>query len=409
MLTPPSFTKKNDFNTFTAEISTKMEMSNEFFLRPGMAPEDLPSRNDSFSFNNKSKEIFNPVENYSCIKKETPKFGRSENHTSTPSQNIIQKLALIKNKIRLVKTFNEVLKQDPNSISDFKVSELFPGEKARLFSNKAIKKNRLYRSSKKINRRYQNENEIDSSNSSFLSKGKRMGSQQHKRGKKGPKILGQKHLEIFHSKYLNKQKNMNERFDCFVSNSTQNKSNANQQKRTKQVNFKDQIMTSQFGKSQNRRPKYPWPDMFPLISTPKMIPKPTQLKAKHLPKQFQTQFRKGIMSSFRMISSNASNKSASKENKKKLSTEKNKNNVKFYDHSAKRNRNKKLNLRYQSARKCNVPMAQPSDLGLTQHSSKKTSLENPFLMRELRSMIEKKKGRPSVGQNPVSPSIDFRL
>lgn len=395
MLTPPSFTKESKHTTFTAELSTRMEKSKDFFLPLGKSPCELESKNDSFSFNTKSKEIFNPVENFSCVKKETPKFGRAENQTSTPSQNMIRKLTLIRNQIRFEKSFNQVFNKKKNFNREPSHSKLFPGEKARIFQNKIQKRNSLVRSSKKINRRYVKDMEIYSPNSSFLSKSKRVTSQ--KRSKKGPKIFGKKHLQIFHSKFnLNRDKD-NDKLDCFISNGLKIKPIRESEKRKYRMNYKE---NNSIKESENNVPvslSSNWNKLYPMLSNLKPISNNPKIKAKHLPKVFQDQFREQIINSFRNISTNVSIVSSKKETKNNLFGTKShsKNMKRKLDQSVKRKRKMKLNLRYQSARKCNVSSKKDTDLGLTQRNLNKKPIDNQFLMRELKFMINNKKKKLS--------------
>ena len=406
MLTPPSFTKKSKHNTFTAELSTKMEMSNDFFLPLGRCPNDYPLRNDSFSFNTKAKEIFNPVENFSCVKKETPKFGRAENQTSTPCANMIKKLTLIRNQIRFEKSFNKVFNKQKNYQREQSHSKLFPGEKARVFLNKNPKKKKLARSSKKINPTYQNDLQLYSQNSSFLSKSKRVNSQ--KKSKKGPKIFGKKHLEIFHSKFNSNHKNKQRNVDNCISKVLKIKSQRNSKKRTCKVNYKENTLTRP---KQSTPSSSIWSERHPMFSDLKSGSNSHQIKAKHLPKMFQEQFREQIINSFRNIATKSTIPSPKKHHNFKFFNTKNpnKNMKRKLDQSVNKKRNKKLNLRYQSARKCNMSSKKTTNLGLTQRKLNENKPHNKFLINELKNMIDNQKGRSNKKNIPMISSIDFRL
>jgi len=410
MLKPPYFTKKSQQNTFTAELSTTVNMTKEFFLPSGVNHCNLQTRNDSFSFNKKNQDIFNPVENFSCIKKETPKFGRVENQISTPSKNMIEKLTKIKNQIRLEKTLNQVLHLKKEASNGKSQNNLFPGEKAREFQNQISKRRKLASSVKKIDNQFTNENDNQSSNSSFLSKGKRVLSYKVKRSKKGPKILGKKHLEIFHSKFMQKVDKAPQKFNCFISNRNKRKNkkeNQKYQKRTKSKQTRKSFKKNPTLNTQNPTPNPLWAELFPMLSGHKLLPKNPQIKAKHLSKNFQNQFRKGILNSFRNIPNNSSFTSASKENTSSIKKSKFDEQQRNLEPSS--NRNRKLNLRYQSARKCTYSTKKCEHLGLTQRNPNSGKMENQFLMRELRFMIDKNKGRSASKKKPIIPTIDFRL
>ena len=408
MLKPPTFSKKSEQTTFTAELFTTVNRTKEFFLPLGVSHCDPQSRNDSFSFNKKNTDIFNPLENFSCVKKETPKFGRTENQISTPSENMMQKYAEIKNQIRLEQALNKVLhfnKETPNGMLP---NKLFPGEKAREFQNRRLKRARRVCSSKKMSSKRNIENEPQSSNSSFLSKGKRVLSSKGKRSKKGPKILGKKHLEIFHSKFLNKSNKAP--LNCFIIYGNKQKSKIDSlkyQKRTHQKKANEGFTKNKSSKVQNATPNPDWSELFPMLSDPKMIPKNHQVKAKHLTKNFQKEFRKRILNPYRTIANNSTFKSPCKKNKSISKTPILESHHKNYNKSLKRNR--KLNLRYQSARKCNFSNKNDQNLGLTHRNLNQGALENQFLMRELRFMMDKSKGRSVSKKNPIIPILDFRL
>lgn len=385
--------KKRSKKTFTAEISTNIDLTQNFFLRPGLHPDSLPSRNDSFSFTNKSKEIFNPVENASCVKKETPKFGRADQHTSTPSKNMLHKLALVRNQIRLENTFKQVLQVPPAETASQLFRRQFLGQKMRGLGE--AKKPRRPGSS----RQAKVGGATGKENTSFLSKGK--GGSVQKRSKKGPKILGQKHLEIFHNKFLDKEPS---KFDCFLGVPGRNPEASDEpQKRVKLPLYHDPFKPS--GREAG--------DLLTNLCTPaKLSAKPSsnaQVNARQLSKMFQNQFRQGIIDSFRNIKPAPCEKSPGKEGLRKPEGLPGNPKLGFQDQSAKRHKKRKLNLRYQSARKCPLPLPKPVDLGMTTAGLGSSARPNNFLMRELRFMLDKP-GRGVLGARKANrPSTEFRL
>lgn len=95
-----------------SENSTAEDSNDRFFLQNGLK---RPATNteDSFSFSQPPNGIFSPRGNLSCMKKETPRFGRAENQKSTPTRNMIRKLTAIRNQIRLQRNMENVLHEPP--------------------------------------------------------------------------------------------------------------------------------------------------------------------------------------------------------------------------------------------------------------------------------------------------------
>ena len=92
-------------------VSTQEDSNDPFFLQ--MPQKQGKAKEDSFSFSRHPNDIFSPVGNFSCVKKETPKFGRAENQKSTPTRNMIRKLTAIRNQIRLQRDMENVLQGPP--------------------------------------------------------------------------------------------------------------------------------------------------------------------------------------------------------------------------------------------------------------------------------------------------------
>jgi hypothetical protein len=403
MLTSEIKSKKGSLKTFTAEISTNIDLAKNFFLPPGLQRPDLASKNDSFSFTSKSKDIFNPVENASCVKKETPKFGRTDNHTSTPSKNMMNKLARIRNQIRLENSFKQVFQQEPLNFGEKAFAKPSRVSKGRDFQEKL---GRRGLSAKKGNLNTSGHSKMNQSNSSFLSKKKRVGSQQLNRNKKGPKILGQKHLEIFHSKFLNKQTPSKQTFQGVVSGTGMCHKDPFRefQKRNYPCNFEtDPFSTLKLLTSKRVSKERMWTKMTPQLTNPNVVGPNPEIRAKNLSKMFKDQFRMGILNSFRNVGKKGNLKSPSKENRKSkvLESTRNGSAVKQKDQSVKRFKKRKLNLRYQSARKYQMPYKSTLELGLTHKKTQDEPRHNEFLMHELRHMMGKYCPNQSRGAKPT--------
>lgn len=411
MQTPPSFNKKSEKNTYIAKLSTTMNTQQEYFLPSGLNPSDFPTPNDSFSFNKKSKDIFNPLENFSSVKKETPKFGKAENHLSTPTKDMIEKLTKIRNHFRWKKNCKEVFHHKKDAKDESQFGQLFK-EKAGVFSNKIKPRVKLGRYSHKNTPDFHHKNDGFSENSSFLSKGKRVSSSK-KRIKKSPKILGKNHLEFFYSNFANNINKSPQKLKEFSLQKEQKNSENERlkyKKRKIKIQNKEMILTKT-GQKIKLGSKVTWPKMFEILPKSNFESKNQRIKAKHLPKNFQEDFLISIKNSFRNPTNNSVFKSPTKENRtSKLDTTKDKNSdKKKCDYSSRKTRGRKLNLRYQSAQKPKNLLKKAENFDLRARNPGKLNIDNQFLMRELRFMIDKKKRQSTTKKKPILPFVDFNM
>ena len=396
--------EQNDLKMFKAELSTLDESNPKFFLKNGLNKYRMaPSTNDSFSFHKKDASIFNPTNNFSCVMKETPKFGKVQNQKSIPSANMIKKFTMIKNQIRLKQNMNLILnhisdkpKKDSNSFgSNFKFS----------YGPKTKKK---FRKSSILNNHNLNKMKDLSRKNACHERVQRQKSHCNKRTNKSPKVLGQKHLEIFRSKIISKKSSNLEKFDCFLSSQRQESTNQEIKKKQFkewQVNLKNSVNSS------NKRDSLfqIWKDTNDLCQESILKSTESKIRAKKLPKQFQEEFRSGILKSFRNVrrENGPNTPSDKKSGFFRLKADK-EGSIQGTLCSRKNKNSPKINMRYQSASKYNRENRCQNE-NINRKINYKATKRSNFLMQELRYMIENKKGRSMSKKSPIVPNFDLKM
>lgn len=409
MQTPPSFNKKSEKNTFIAKLSTTVNTCHDYFLPSGQNLEDIPTPNDSFSFNKKSKDIFNPLENFSSVKKETPKFGNSENHMSTPVKEMIEKLTKIRNHIRWKKNIEEVIHLKKET-KDHSHAKAVAPEKAGDFPNKINFRVKLKRSSCKNIKKFDPENDGFLENSSFLSKEKRLLS--HKKTiKKSPKILGKNHLNFFFSNVNNRINQSPKNKTLFGINSRKGTFKIDRlkyEKRQKAVQ-KRQLNLNDTGLKKKLIPKAMWPNLMGALPDPNLDSKSPKIKAKHLTKDFQEELLSILKKPYGNTTNNSVFRSPNKKSQvTQAETTQDKASVHHKcEYSSSKNRGRRLNLRYQSARKSTYSVKKADNFGFRVKNLGKLNIDNPLFLREMRLMIDKKTRKSAPKNKPILPFGEF--
>lgn len=385
--------QKSDTRTeYKAEVSTQENSTSYFYLKKHLhTPSVLNLNNDSFSFNKKDSPIFNPGKNFSCLEKDTPKFQKSRNVLSQPSENIVKKLIDIKNRMRYEKNYETVM-QNLNHINNPRNPSrqvLYPCQANMITPRKVAYENIFF------NIKQQHETDENT-----FSRNKRWSSQtsnKNKKPKKSPKIVCQKHLEFLNSKTQAKKNPKSAQLNCFFQT---------QRAPDQKLNSHKSIAKPQ--RSLLTNSVKPTTDVWKLIGNLKEKQKNNSnqrnnIKAKQLPKGFQDEFRNNILNSFKKNR----RKSMANSQREESFVSSFQNQQSQIIPKADCLERRRINNRYQSAskfetanRKCNLF----AERGNVQRGKQ----ENHFLMQEFRFMMDIK-GKKSTGKKtPLMPAFNFR-
>lgn len=439
-------------------VSTKEDSADPFFLQ--MPQTGKQNREDSFSFSRHPNDIFSPTGNFSCVKKETPKFGRAENQKSTPTRNMIRKLTAIRNQIRLQRDMENVLQGPPlvEDPLDFPTEERGldftrgSGVKGRrrgigiwgkhskgcLSKEKESGLNNVLQmdSSESIPipfaerksqvHKYQNGKcQKGGKNTQMKSRCLKIQKSSRRKASRSPKVLGKKIWEIFQSSKKHPQT---------LKNGIENKISTNQSK-PKAKNFKSHRRTSSYkipmshrriskepatinGLAETLKSNLPFKNDrhwdLGLFNSNKSTNK---LKAKKLPIEFQEEFRQDLLQCFKL--------SSKKKPKDLLQTPKWGTGAADYFRTSSKHRNRpdshrklqrfpknpekmaaksqrksgRISLRYQSAKKESSIATRDNNFGFSRRGNRNSGV-NQFLFDELRFMMDSKKNK--YVQNPKS-------
>ena len=373
---------KNSVESFSGSPVKK------FYIPPGISSKiTFEVDNDSFSFNNKQKNIFNKMENFSCVKKETPKFSSISNQKSTPTENLMANFAAIRNQKRYKENLNKVLK---NNDSFDKGGNFFARFTKNNINHNVLLKEELVKES--FGQCLTRPSSISKKNLSYK---KRLMSSKNLRQAKKPKILGQKHFEIFENNFLSKNSNSNLQSAKNINNiiskelSYTSKPSLNFQKPNPKINPIE--LDLNYFKPKTREIK---------SSTKKSKIKfsENRIKAQELSEDFKQDFLKGLKISFTGSKKlTDSNKISSKQNNLIDTLSKNKATSKIKE--------KKISLRYQSAKKLGNNFADENINTFNDYF--KIEKESKLFQREMKNMMLSKKCSYTNKKSPIVPSFDY--
>lgn len=342
--------------------SREVSPTNKFYIKDGLnSHETFEINNDSFSFNN-NKNIFSKLDNFSCVKKETPKFTAISNQKSTPTENLMSNFAAIKNQIRYNNNIKKIFKNKQEKGGNF-FSKI---DKKKYFNSH---KNDPFVISKNSNCLTRQSSKTKANTSSHKSRLLSLKVQ------KTPKILSQKYLELFNTNFLlnkdykkNSKKIISKEFSYnskhFIDSSSQNNL------------FEKNIFQLKSSK---------------LKSTSKInntIFPSNKIRAKELSEDFKNDFFKIL----KISSSNSNKRNIDEKNS--------------FDNTLKKNKKSRFNIRYQSASK----FSQSGSINESDDYSniRSEQIEKPKnLKKQINIAQYLKKPNSSNKKCPLVPNLDY--
>lgn len=350
--------------------STEDSPSNRFYLNKGKNTEKtFEINNDSFSFNNNQKNIFNKIENLSCVKKETPKFSAMSNQKSAPTENLMANFAAIKNQIRYKENMKKVLNNQKQIGGNFGSGN----DRRKILESLLNNQLGVSKMPQCVTR------QSSKTRSGMVSHKQRL---QSMKIRKTPKVLSQKNLELFNTNYLLHQYNL---------------------KSSKKIISKELSYTSKPSLNSHLPESIFQQDIFKLKSSKlkstsklnNIIYAPNEIKAKELSEDFKNDFIKGLKIPYTNYNDGrmeSSQKFSLKDTVRSKGNGKGKG---------------KVSMRYQSASKMgNEEYGFDRDDECSSSRSKQMK-ESKLSQREIVKMRYLKKVGSSNRKRPLVPNLDY--